>query len=82
MAVTFVGDLDGASYSELDTAYRKYEVKNSKLHGSVFDNAEFNGSTFKDLDMSGSTFENISFSGAVFKNCSFDGVTVDGKELN
>lgn len=81
MTVTFVGDLDGAEYSELDTAYRKYEVKNSKLHESVFDNAEFNRSTFKDLDMSGSTFENINFSEAVFKNCSFEGATVDGKKV-
>ena len=66
--VTFVGD-DHGEHTELDTAYRKFEVKNSSVPEAVFENAGLEDSTFTDVNFDGSTFKNCSFKNVKFENC-------------
>ena len=66
--VTFIGG-DGGEHTELDTAYRKFEVRNSDVSEAVFDNAKLKDSTFVNVDFDGSTFKNCSFKNASFENC-------------
>ena len=81
-AVTFVGDVERAEYRDTETAYRKYEVKNSALPESVFDNLNLKNSRFNNINMSGTSFENVDFSGASFKNCSFENAEYEGCKIN
>ena len=66
--VTFIGDGAG-EYAELDTHYRKFEVKNSCVAGAVFENAGLADSTFANVNFDGSTFKNCSFKNVKFENC-------------
>lgn len=85
-AVTFVGDVDKAEYRDTETQYRKYEVKNSCLKESVFDNLNLSKSTFHNINMSGTSFSDINMSGTSFsdinmKNCKYGGLTLAGTEF-
>ena len=66
--VTFVGDGDG-EFCELDTAYRKFEVKNSNVSEAAFENAVLQNSTFVKVNFDGSTFKDCSFKNVKFENC-------------
>ena len=66
--VTFLGE-EGGEYSDLDTHYRKFEVKNSSVPEAVFENAGLEDSTFTDVNFDGSTFKNCSFKNVKFENC-------------
>ena len=66
--VTFIGDGAG-EYTELDTSYRKFEVKNSCVAGAVFENAGLADSTFVNVNFDGSTFKNCSFKNVTLENC-------------
>ncbi len=66
--VTFVGDGAG-EHTALDTAYRKFEVRNSNVAEAVFENAGLQNSTFTNVNFDGSTFKNCSFKNAKFENC-------------
>jgi len=74
-AVTFVGDMNG-EYRNTETQYRKYEVKNSCLKESVFDNLNLSKSTFNNINMSGTSFSDINM-----KNCKYGGLTLAGTEF-
>ncbi len=75
-AVTFVGDVDKAEYRDTETQYRKYEVKNSCLKESVFDNLNLSKSTFHNINMSGTSFSDINM-----KNCKYGGLTLAETEF-
>ena len=66
--VTFVGEGDG-EYSDADTLYRKFEVRNSNVAEAVFENAGLENSTFTKVNFDGSTFKNCSFKNVTFENC-------------
>jgi len=74
--VTFVGSVDKAEYRDTETQYRKYEVKNSCLKESVFDNLNLSKSTFNNINMSGTSFSDINM-----KNCKYGGLTLAGTEF-
>lgn len=73
--VTFVGGVNG-EYRDTETQYRKYEVKNSCLKESVFDNLNLSKSTFNNINMSGTSFSDINM-----KNCKYGGLTLAGTEF-
>lgn len=75
-AVTFVGCIDKAGYRDTETNYRKYEVKNSSLEESVFDNLNLSKSTFNNINMSETSFSDINM-----KNCKYGGITLAGTEF-
>ncbi len=66
--VTFVGEGDG-EYSDADTQYRKFEVRNSKVAEAVFENAGLENSTFTKVNFDGSVFKDCSFKNVRFENC-------------
>ena len=70
-AVTFVGDPENGSYREVETVYRRYEVKNVSQPGAVFDNVNLARSTVNNANMSGTAF-----SDANMRGCSFGGLTL------
>jgi len=74
-AVTFVGEASG-EYRDTETQYRKYEVKNSCLKESVFDNLNLSKSTFNNINMSETSFSDINM-----KNCKYGGLTLAGTEF-
>ena len=83
--VTFVGEGDG-EHTELDTAYRKFEVKNSCVPEAVFDNVNLKNSTFNNINLSGTKFSDINLSGTKFsdinmKNCKYGGLTMEGSSF-
>ena len=66
--VTFVGDGAG-EYSDADTQYRKFEVRNSDVSEATFENAKLRDSNFINVDFDGSTFKDCSFKNVKFENC-------------
>ena len=66
--VTFVGESRG-EYSNVDTQYRKFEVRNSNVSEAVFENAKLADSTFIKVNFDGSTFKDCSFKNVKFENC-------------
>ena len=73
--VTFLGE-EGGDYSELDTQYRKFEVKNSSVPEAVFDNVNLKDSTFNNINLSGTKFSDINM-----KNCKYGGLTMEGSSF-
>ena len=66
--VTFVGG-EGGEHTERDTAYRKFEVRNSDVSEATFENAKLENSNFINVNFDGSTFKNCSFKNVKFENC-------------
>jgi len=66
--VTFVGEGEG-EYSDADTQYRKFEVRNSNVPEAVFENAGLENSSFTKVNFDGSVFRDCSFKNVVFENC-------------